>query len=1622
MDNRYRIAKLVVVLVVLQNVAVGESGKIVGWGSQVVGVNLESGFEKVAAGVRHSVGLKADGSIVAWGENCRGQCLVPKPNTEFREVAAGLGHSLGLKNDGSIVALGWRDAEDPWGICAVPLPNADFTAVAAGQDHSLGLKSDGSIVAWGDNRYGQCTVPTPNADFTKVAAGVYHSLGLKRDGSILAWGHNEYGQCVVPIPNNGFTEIAAGGYHSVGIKDDDSIVAWGANWSLQCYVPNPNTDFTKVAAGYSHNLGLKRDGSIVAWGRNSDGQCMVPAPNTSFVAVAAGWWHSLGVKSDGSIVVWGANFIGQCNGPSSNTAFVDFDAGSYSGIFDHVLGLKRDGSVIAWGYTADGQCTIPTPNFDFISIAAGSSHSLGLKSNGSIVAWGSNEEGQCTIPTPNMGFTQIAAGDLHSLALKSNRSIIAWGRNLEGQCTVPAPNTDFVAVDAGKDHSLGLKSDGSIVAWGWNGHGQCTVPALNRDFVAIAAGYGHSLGLKKDGSIVAWGWNVHGQCTVPLPNTDSIAVAAGANHSVGLKSNGSVLAWGNNALEQCSLPEPNKEFVAISSAGTFSLALQGVSSEPDPIITLSLLSATSTVLRSARPARMFLLRIAPEVAGERLLVTLTWVDPSDANLLYARWGTLPTQAEHDFAADLRDSSGQTLIIPRARAEDLYILVKGVEFNLTPNLVTLLAESVDLTLTSISADSTADGGTGEVRMAALGMGFRGDTTFRLVAEDSTTISASDVTLVADHRAELTFELEGAPLGLYDIEAEHLGMTARLEDAFEVKATARGPELRTQIVGERSLRVRRPSRFILKYENAGDVEMPAPLFQIQHTSGPGTVRFRLERDTEEREGPIQVLGIHPDGVAGILPPGGKGAIPIFLVYEPEFEGACATAGSPCEVEIEVLCFDPLPGEGVGWDRAGICPEGMTENAWDAAWPALSAKLGGSWLEYKESLGSIATRLAHRGADASSVRDLFRFALSEAEGRASSAITSTVKIASSLEPLSGVRVAAVDGAEAARCGSTDGEGAFAVGCLEAGEEYEIVVEGYRVVSVSGGGSTVTLPAEAGEDLLALEVLVEAEPGDFPADCLSCDHEGLPEAPLDLPGFFTLAASMPAAFVSSWDPNDKTGQAGDDEEVDLETGARWISANTEIHYTIYFENTGGIAADTVTIADTLHPTLDLSTFTPGVVHVGANPPPEFNTLSVDRMGLDLSSGYTHLLGSERLLSQISSPMRIFQDVSTELKPVDINVEITGPDPETREVKWVLGFQSGEGLDGFLPPNDTLGQGEGHVSFTVKPRADLDHGEEIPQEASIQLDELAPVSTWHEDKPLLFKIRILERPRYPQPADRARGVESATPLRWEGKGASSYRVFLWGAGEERPSSPLAEVVECRYEPELTPPAGGTTYRWQVEALRESADAVELSPVWRFTTAEAVALPQMPTELNPPHGTVVDLSELVFSWEAVAEEVSYDLIIWPEGDTSAPVEISGLAGNRFDGPLPLDPGVTYNWQVRAWNSAGEALTPVQSFTLTGGSAFTFIRGDCDGGGQENPNVTDAIALLSYNFLGGAAPPCFAACDANGDGNIVSVTDAVYMLSFSFLGGPPPPAPHPECGPGTATDVALGCESPPRSCN
>ena len=68
-------------------------------------------------------------------------------------IAAGDLHTLGLRADGSIVAVGNNSSRQ----CEVSEWN-EIMAVAAGSNYSVGLRADGSVVAVGRNSYGRCDI------------------------------------------------------------------------------------------------------------------------------------------------------------------------------------------------------------------------------------------------------------------------------------------------------------------------------------------------------------------------------------------------------------------------------------------------------------------------------------------------------------------------------------------------------------------------------------------------------------------------------------------------------------------------------------------------------------------------------------------------------------------------------------------------------------------------------------------------------------------------------------------------------------------------------------------------------------------------------------------------------------------------------------------------------------------------------------------------------------------------------------------------------------------------------------------------------------------------------------------------------------------------------------------------------------------------------------------------------------------------------------------------------------------------------------------------------------------------------------------------------------------------
>jgi hypothetical protein len=143
-------------------------------------------------------------------------------------------------------------------------------------------------------------------------------------------------------------------------------------------------------------------------------------------------------------------------------------------------------------------------------------------------------------------------------------------------------------------------------------------------------------------------------------------------------------------------------------------------------------------------------------------------------------------------------------------------------------------------------------------------------------------------------------------------------------------------------------------------------------------------------------------------------------------------------------------------------------------------------------------------------------------------------------------------------------------------------------------------------------------------------------------------------------------------------------------------------------------------------------------------------------------------------------------------------------------------------------------------------------------------------------------------------------------------------------------------------------------------------------------------GEALELYDAGPDWPAIIDRVHFAANpAWPVVREGFSVELSGTARDRDN-----DPGE--NWRVSA----------AQGGSPGGDSLPSFLRGDVDGSGSTN--LTDAIAALSFLFLGGAAPGCSDAADVDDDGTI-TITDPIQLLGYLFLGGDSPRPPFPEPG-------------------
>jgi alpha-tubulin suppressor-like RCC1 family protein len=232
----------------------------------------------IAAGDSHTVALKNDQTVWVWGRNDFGELgagtrgnnrLVPvqvkmadgTPLGGVRAIAAGNKHTVALKSDGTVWV--WGKSGEVFRtdrLTPVPVnlangsPLSGIIAIAAGQSHTVALKADGTVWGWGQNERYELAIGvkssreifpvqaklsdgSPLSGITAIATGLRHTVARKDDGTLWAWGSNSYGQLGdgtsgagadrrrYPVqvkkqdgtPLGGIIAIAAGGSHTVAV-------------------------------------------------------------------------------------------------------------------------------------------------------------------------------------------------------------------------------------------------------------------------------------------------------------------------------------------------------------------------------------------------------------------------------------------------------------------------------------------------------------------------------------------------------------------------------------------------------------------------------------------------------------------------------------------------------------------------------------------------------------------------------------------------------------------------------------------------------------------------------------------------------------------------------------------------------------------------------------------------------------------------------------------------------------------------------------------------------------------------------------------------------------------------------------------------------------------------------------------------------------------------------------------------------------------------------------------------------------------------------------------------------------------------------------------------------------
>ncbi len=435
--------------------------------------------------------------------------------------------------------------------------------------------------------------------------------------------------------------------------------------------------------------------------------------------------------------------------------------------------------------------------------------------------------------------------------------------------------------------------------------------------------------------------------------------------------------------------------------------------------------------------------------------------------LYASFADAPTRSSFDARGIRPGSADQVAAINSTHSGTYYVLVYGAN---VPSAETFTIKAA-LAEFEISAVQPLRGSnTGQVTISIHGSQFDTHARAQLVDQSGSAIEATAIYYVDTGLLSATFELSDAAVGLADVQIiQEDGVITQLSDAFEIVAGTPG-RLVTNVNAPSRVRLGREIEITIEYANQGETDILAPVLILQSA---GLSSLRLSSNDAQPLSSINLIGVNPDGPAGILPPGAKGTIKVLGI------------GTQTGDESYVLSVGGYSNDPIDWTsiQSMIRPVGIDDDDWNTLFNQLQAEFGTHWSDYRKAISRAATLLTPTEGDNRTLRDTFALMLREALADLQPSLRGTLQLVGSGRPLPGTHIQFFEPDQELAYGAiTRSDGTFAIpGFVPGG--YEVRVDGFvttvsEIVIASPLPENLQLTAYPGGELSGTVIFQDGAP----------------------------------------------------------------------------------------------------------------------------------------------------------------------------------------------------------------------------------------------------------------------------------------------------------------------------------------------------------------------------------------------------------------------------------------------------------------------------------------------------------------------------------------------------------------